>query len=226
MLIGFAHDQDMTDAQQTEPNTGLKQKRGPNKWRATITRRRLITVASREFAASGYATVSIDRIVRSAAMTKGAFYHHFDSKRSILEAVVQSIQARLRRNVLRATRDIDDPWKALDVGSRAYLEAATADEGLHRLLFLDAPSALGWQRWREIDDRYWRSDIGATFRSALGSRGAAAEPMTAAISSALTHAILNIATAPDRGGALAEVEQMIDILLGSFKAFATNMIGD
>lgn len=199
--------------------TSPKRKRGPNKQRATATRRVLIEIASREFASNGYASVSIDGIAQAAVMTKGAFYHHFDSKKSILEAVVESIQARLRRHVIRTTRSIIDPWEALESGCRVYLGAATADEGLHRLLFLDAPSALGWQRWREIDDRYWRSDLRDAIASMLGDRRDEAESMTTAISSALTHAILNVAIAPDRGRAFREAERMVEILLKSFKAY-------
>ena len=209
----------MKEMSDIDPEAAEERKRGPNKQRAAATRRALIEIAAREFAANGYAEVSIDGIVRAGSMTKGAFYHHFDSKLSILEAVVRSVQARLRRQVLRRTRSIADPWRALAVGCHAYLGAATADEGLHRLLFLDAPSALGWRRWREVDDRYWRADIRNAVASTLEGGHDDAEPMTMAISSALTHAILNIATAPDRKRAFAEAERMIDILLMGFEAY-------
>jgi hypothetical protein len=50
-------------------------------------------------------------------------------------------------------------------GTLKYLTAATAP-GTKRILFVDGPAVLGWERWRSIDDKHFSPLI----RSALEPR--------------------------------------------------------
>lgn len=54
---------------------------------AAVTRDRLVRHALRLFARRGYESVTVDEIVRSAKLTKGAFYHHFRSKEECLTEI-------------------------------------------------------------------------------------------------------------------------------------------
>jgi AcrR family transcriptional regulator len=55
--------------------------------------RRLVAVATRLFADQGYENTSVQQIVESAGLTKGALYHYFDAKDDLL----QEIYTRLLR---------------------------------------------------------------------------------------------------------------------------------
>ncbi len=57
------------------------------------TRERLLQAASREIYRSGFQSASLDTILASAGVTKGALYHHFDGKEALGYAVIQEIIA-------------------------------------------------------------------------------------------------------------------------------------
>lgn len=54
------------------------------------TRSRIIEAARRLFNRHGFERVSIDQIMAGAGLTRGAFYHHFDSKDQLYAAAVAS----------------------------------------------------------------------------------------------------------------------------------------
>jgi TetR/AcrR family transcriptional regulator, transcriptional repressor for nem operon len=58
-----------------------------------FTRERLLQAASREIYRSGFQSASLDTILAVAGVTKGALYHHFDSKEALGHAVVEEIIA-------------------------------------------------------------------------------------------------------------------------------------
>src|ERR1700727_3899958 len=55
------------------------------------TRDRLLQAASREIYRSGFQSASLDAILASARVTKGALYHHFKNKETLGYAVVEEI---------------------------------------------------------------------------------------------------------------------------------------
>ncbi|MHB8214972.1 MAG: TetR family transcriptional regulator C-terminal domain-containing protein [Candidatus Sulfotelmatobacter sp.] len=69
-------------------------KRGATRLRdSERTRERLLQAASREIYRSGFQSASLDTILAVAGVTKGALYHHFDSKEALGHAVVEEIIA-------------------------------------------------------------------------------------------------------------------------------------
>lgn len=54
------------------------------------TRERIVHVARRLFNRHGFEQVSIDRVMSEAGLTRGGFYHHFDSKDDLYAAAVAS----------------------------------------------------------------------------------------------------------------------------------------
>ena len=54
------------------------------------TRARIVESARRLFNRHGFEQVTIDQIMASAGLTRGAFYHHFDSKDELYAAAVAS----------------------------------------------------------------------------------------------------------------------------------------
>ncbi|MGC2636897.1 MAG: TetR/AcrR family transcriptional regulator [Acidobacteriaceae bacterium] len=59
------------------------------------TRKRLLQAAFREVHRSGFQSAGIDTILAAANVTKGALYHHFESKEALGYAIVEEIIAKL-----------------------------------------------------------------------------------------------------------------------------------
>jgi len=62
------------------------------------TRKRLLQAAFREVHRSGFQSAGIDAILDATNVTKGALYHHFDSKEALGYAVVDEIVAKIVRD--------------------------------------------------------------------------------------------------------------------------------
>jgi len=121
--------------------------------RGQATRQRLVSVAEKLFTEQGYEATSIEDILNEADISRGALYHHFDSKETVLEAVLQQIEAEVAQATVEASRGARDPAAALRAGCEAFLELARTQR-IRQIVLIDAPAALGWQRWREIEAQH------------------------------------------------------------------------
>jgi TetR/AcrR family transcriptional regulator, transcriptional repressor for nem operon len=78
------------------------------------TRERLLHAASREIYRSGFQSASLDTILASAGVTKGALYHHFKNKEALGYAVVEEIiSPDVRGTWVRPLQSVKDPIDAL-----------------------------------------------------------------------------------------------------------------
>ena len=111
---------------------------------------RILASARRLYAAEGFAAVSLEQIAADAAVTRGAVYHHYASRRGVFESVHRWAQQEVAAEIERATDGITDAWLSLETGSRAFLTASVRDD-IRRILLLDGPAVLGWDAWRELD---------------------------------------------------------------------------
>jgi AcrR family transcriptional regulator len=117
------------------------------------TRQEIIKTATRLFAKSGYQAVSIETLLEAVKISRGALYHHFSSKDAVFEAVLESVEQSLARDIIAASRGLVDPVEALRAGSAAWLRFAQ-DPVIRQIALIDAPAVLGWEKWREIDARH------------------------------------------------------------------------
>lgn len=62
------------------------------------TRERLLQAGFQEVYRSGFQSASIDTILAATNVTKGALYHHFDSKEELGHAIVEEVIAKLPRD--------------------------------------------------------------------------------------------------------------------------------
>ncbi|MFE4371291.1 TetR/AcrR family transcriptional regulator [Streptomyces sp. NPDC056835] len=115
------------------------------------TRRALLREGRRLFATQGYGAVGLSEIVRAAGVTKGALYHHFDSKTALFRAVLEEVQQEVARTVATTADAEDDPWARFTTGCQSFLTAATAPE-IQRVMLVDGPAVLGWTQWRALDE--------------------------------------------------------------------------
>jgi TetR/AcrR family transcriptional regulator, transcriptional repressor for nem operon len=72
-------------------------------------RHKLIDAAEVEMLARGYTATSVDQICDRAAVSKGSFYHFFDSKEELALAVLEAFHQRNRQVVEKAPTPGEDP---------------------------------------------------------------------------------------------------------------------
>ncbi|AZL57767.1 TetR/AcrR family transcriptional regulator [Tabrizicola piscis] len=124
-----------------------------NEDRTAEMRVRLMNAARELFVAKGYVATTTPEIVSSARVTRGALYHHFEDKASILRAVLEREAAEVSA-AINATDVLEgDELDALLTGASAYLVAMMLP-GRTRLLLLDGPAVLGRSKMREIESRH------------------------------------------------------------------------
>lgn len=127
----------------TQPDTPRRQAKKPSKNRS-----KLVDAARSLMTEKGYSSVSIDEIVRSAGVTRGALYYQFLDKQDLFAAVCDEIMSELAARVDKQTMaQTDDPTKELRIGCLILLDAYL-DEDVRRLLLQEGPVVLGWHEWR------------------------------------------------------------------------------
>lgn len=72
--------------------------------RSEQTRTQLVEAAQREFAVHGYEATSVDDICAAAQVSKGAFYHHFESKHALFLSLLDSWLQNIRTNLAALER--------------------------------------------------------------------------------------------------------------------------
>jgi AcrR family transcriptional regulator len=190
--------------------------------RSEATRDALIAAARVLFAERGYAAVGTEEIVRAAGVTRGALYHHFDGKRDLFEAVYERIEIELAQRIAAGalSAGATEPLEAMRAGAEMFLRAATEPEA-QRIVLLDGPSVLGWDRWREIATEHGLGLIEATLQAAIEA-GAIAEqpvrPLAHVLMGALDEAAMLVARAEDPERMRAEVGRTLDALLAGLSA--------
>ena len=118
---------------------------------AETTRQALLAAGRAAFAQEGYQAAGIEAISRAARVTRGAFYHHFEDKRALFDAVVVGMQAEAAATIETSARAQRDIWDRLGVGIDAYLEVCL-DPAYARIVVQEAPAVLGNARYREIEE--------------------------------------------------------------------------
>ena len=117
--------------------------------RSAATRAALVKAARELFADRGFAATSRDEIAERAGVTRGALYHHFESKTAVAAGVVAALEVELVERVVTAAAEADDVRTQLHLACRAYMDAA-ADPTIARIL-ADAPAILGVAACRQLD---------------------------------------------------------------------------
>lgn len=116
---------------------------------ALQTRRELLQAAAACFSTQGYLATSLTDIGREAMVTRGAVYHHFENKQALFEEVMLD-QLTTCVAELRSATTGDDPVERAATALTTFLQLCTA-EPFRSIVMEQGPIALGWQRWRELD---------------------------------------------------------------------------
>ncbi len=179
------------------------------------TRGQLIEVATRLFATHGYEGTSIEAVLSAAGVSRGALYHHFAGKEALFEAVVSAVSEQVTAELTEVISGCADPVDALRTAGVAWISLA-ADPVIQRVVLVDAPSVLGWDRWRAMDDGRTLGALRALLRAVSDSGRLPPElvvPFSHMILAALDEIVLVVARAPDSAAAVAEGRMAVEALL-------------
>ena len=176
--------------------------------RSLATREALVAAARPLFAGRGFDAVPAEEIVERAGLTRGALYHHFGGKPGLFDAVHETFHREIAGRIEAAAARARGPWDALVAGCRAFLDAC-ADPDVQRVVLLDGPAVLGWERWRAVDAAHGLGLLTAGLREAVAAGELPTqpvEPLAHLLSGAMNEAGMWMARAPDPRRARREAD--------------------
>ena len=184
------------------------------------TKERLVEVATELFGDNGYDATSIESVLHAAGVSRGSLYHHFSSKGALFAAVVESVEERVGADVASAAAGADGAVEVLRRGGREWIRLA-GDRIVQRILLIDAPSVLGWEEWREVEERHALGLVKAVLETAA-SEGLIATEMVDVTAHVLLAAVneiaLLVARSSDPETEMAVGSRALDALLKSLFA--------
>ena len=187
--------------------------------RGEATRERVLGAARLLFGERGYEHTSIEEVLESSGVTRGALYHHFPSKTALFDAVLEAV---VRELAARASQDArgGDALENLRAGARSWMRMAR-EPAVQQIYLLDPQAVVGWARWRELDERYWLGGLRASF-GRLADEGRVPRGqerfLAYTLCAVLTEAALYIAYATDQASAAETAEAGVDLLLDRLPA--------
>jgi AcrR family transcriptional regulator len=193
---------------------------GRRETEAQATRDALIQAALELFTKRGYARVGTEEIVARANVTRGALYHHFEDKRDLFRAVFERVEGDLMKRIGASMQATEDPWELMVTGMGSFLDACE-EPAVKQISLTDAPAVLGWEEWREIDNRHGLGLTRAALQGAVDGgvlRPIAVEPMAHLLVAALSEAAFVIAHAEHPRKSREEVERALIQLLEGLRA--------
>src|SRR6476661_9079711 len=188
------------------------------------TKRALVDVAEDLFTTHGYASTSLDAIVAGAQVTKGALYHHFSGKQALFEAVFERVESDASRAIQKSLRGHKDPWDKARAGLRAFL-GVVQEPRYRRIVIQEGPAVLGYERYREQEERSTFANVLEIVRSVLSAGEWELEEdlqqtFARIFFGAMSSAGESVSSAPDPITAATNVETAISFILAGFRALA------
>ena len=213
------------------PKPRLKHAKGTSRRAqySASTKRALLDVAQDLFTEHGYAGTSLDAIVAGARVTKGALYHHFAGKQALFEEVFERVEHAASKAVHDQIKGEQDPWLKARAGLRAFLEVVRQPT-YRRVVIQDGPGVLGYERFREQEERSTFSNVLVIVSSVLNNdlgtgRLEMDEPMQRTFAriffGAMSSAGESVSLAEDPEAASDRVEAAIGIILDGLQALTS-----
>ncbi len=215
----------MAGRSQEKLRSGLPRVKGGRRQQySSATKRALVEVATRLFTQHGYAATSLDAIVAGARVTKGALYHHFTGKQALFEAVFEKVEGESARRIRASLKGTSDPWEKALAGLRAFLDVVR-DPTYQRVVIQEGPAILGYERFREQEERSSYAIVQDIVRSVLeAGTFELDEAMIATFSriffGAMSAAGETVTSAEDPRVAVAQVETAITFILTGLRTLA------
>ncbi len=189
---------------------------GTQRVKSATTRAALIAAGRERFGKAGYHETGTHDLVALASVTRGALYHHFGDKKTLFEAVFQQTDEELNLKAHSTVAPLSgDTWAQLIVAIETYLRLRAESREAQRILLLDGPAVVGWERWRELQVGSLQG-MAQTLRMLMDqSLIAKGSPETLAqlILAAMNESALAIAHASDAAEALAAHTKSLLVLV-------------
>jgi AcrR family transcriptional regulator len=182
--------------------------------RTAATRAVLISAARKLFADKGFADVSTQSIAAAAGVTRGALYHQFDDKTALFAAVYEQVERELVADIAERimVAQPPEPLEAMRVGAGLFLDRCAAPD-VHQIVLIDAPSVLGWERWRAVGIKYGLGVIEGMLAHAIAEGAIPDQPIRPTahvLLGALDEAALYVSRASDPDQARAQMNAVCD----------------
>lgn len=117
------------------------------------TRAALLDAATHRFATLGFAGTSLEDVAADIQATRGAVYHHFSSKKALFEAVFEKLETDAVQRSRSAGDRGENAWQQALLALDAFLDACS-DPVHGRVVWQEAPIALGWAHWEELEHKF------------------------------------------------------------------------
>jgi AcrR family transcriptional regulator len=188
------------------------------------TKKALVDVALELFTENGYTNTSLDAIVAGARVTKGALYHHYSGKQALFEAAFERVEDAGAKAIQKAVKGESDPWAKAQAGLRAFLDVVQ-EPSYRRLVVQDGPSVLGYERFREQEERSTFANVVEIVRAVL-SAGSwdldedMLQTFTRIFFGALSSAGDSVASSDDPSAAAERVEAAVGFILAGLQQLA------
>jgi AcrR family transcriptional regulator len=189
---------------------------------STATTAALLGAARIEFAEYGYLAAKTERIVEAAGVTRGALYHHFRDKAALFDAVVEQMHDEIAGAVAGAAGVASSPFEAFLAGCAAYLDCCTRPD-VRRIVLIDGPAVLGWERWRELDEQHAYGSTLQAMKACIASGEIVStkpEPMARVLMAAVTQVGLDIARTGNPTRQRRELGEALNVLLERLRVTA------
>ena len=199
----------------------MKDNRRTQAERSAATREALLAAARPLFAEHGFGKVSADAIASAAGVTRGAMYHQFDDKTDLFAALFEQVEAEVMERVgaAMASSGDADAITLMKRGAAAWLDAC-GEPAVHRIILVEAPSVLGWERWREVGMKYGLGLVQGMLQHAMDTGAIPRQPVTPlahVLIGALDEAALYLARTDGSASLRREVDAVIDRLVDALR---------
>jgi TetR/AcrR family transcriptional repressor of nem operon len=146
----------------------------------SATRQRILDTAERLVIDNGFAATSVDQVIAESGSSKGAFFHHFDSKTALARALVDRYAAadigHLERAVAQVTAETDDPAARVIAFLRVFEDGAdelmAAQSSCLYVSVLTERQLASSGTWDQISRAVlaWRAELSRLLDNALATR--------------------------------------------------------
>jgi TetR/AcrR family transcriptional repressor of tetCD len=118
---------------------------------AAATEQALIQAAHSLFSKQGFNHTSIDSIAQQARVSKGAFYHHFKTKKHMFVACYEQQAAQVAHAI--SIKPTQDPWADAQNQCQIFLDFIIQQK-TSSMPLQEAITVLGFDTWKKIDSNY------------------------------------------------------------------------
>jgi|SRR5579859_1036148 len=191
-----------------------------NAEKAASTRANIIAAARALFAQRGYDGTSTGAVLEETKVSRGALYHHFENKQALFAAVLEAVEVDITAAAASARANVSDPVEALGRAFDSFLGTASEAE-VRQIVLTDAHSVVGWQKWREIEERHGLGRLKQALRM-IAASGRLREDMVDVFAHVLLASLIEvaflIARSPDTATATSTgrkaMRELLERLLG------------